>query len=733
MQRRRSDFAWSQFLPLATGLAFASILTALLVLGIQRATQLQAASSALQLASELRSLPQYFGTELTLVQRGLESRTFVGEPIKEIGSAKAGFDKALERIDKDLVAAGLNDSAEIQRVRGALGAAWTRFSPLLGSVAAQTGTPYADSVTGSRLNAKGRALKEAVDEALAAQPTAMRDVGGSLKDLATGLQDTVGERGRSLRAFLVIGALVSAMLLAMMLYFALRSRKAAASAQRAERQVSDILGTVREGLFLLDRNLVIGSVHSASLTKILRCDVHSNMSFEDLLRPLVPAKTLATATKFVNLLWKEKVHEDLIDTVNPLNQVEVQFPKAGGGHETRHLAFAFKRVKSGNAQGEYLLATATDVTDRVQISRELEHSKAENQAQLDLMMQLLQVPPAQLQGFVRDSDMGLRKSNAILKQPGREESELRSKLNGVFREVHSIKGEATALGLASVAARVHQLEEGLVQLRDRPSLDGNDFIPFVVKLDELMSHLGGVGQFAERLVAVQPAAREELPAHTGRAGLGDTAKSLVPPMLAQQVLTAPEPPPLEPMLAQLVKDTAAAQGKRVALQCKGLEQVPAPYRRAIKDIAIHMARNAIVHGVETPEVRANASKPASATVRLMFENTGNEGYVLTVEDDGQGLSYEKILDAALRKGIVGPTDAAKLERPAVYGLIFRPGFSTAEAVSEHAGRGVGLDAVSQAVRELGGAIGVATAEGKFTRFRMKLPRAADGMAATHAA
>ncbi|MBV6415584.1 MAG: hypothetical protein CMLOHMNK_00096 [Steroidobacteraceae bacterium] len=718
MKRRRHDFDLSQLLPVVVATTFAAVLTLLLTLGIQRAAQLQSASGALQLASELRSLPQYFATELTLVQRGLESRTFVGEPIEDIATARDGFDKALVRIDRDLEAAGLGSSIEIQRIRGALDAAWQRFSPQLVAIGQHKGSPYADTLAGSRLNATGRALKADVDAALAQQDTVTRDVGGALKDLAAGLQDTVGDRGRSLRSFLVIGAAVAALLLALMLYFALRSRRAAADALRAERQVADILGTVREGLFLLDRNLALGAVHSASLTRILHTEIVSGGAFEDLLRPLVPAKTLATAMKFVNLLWKEKVHEDLIDTVNPLNQIEVRFARTGGGTESRHLSFAFRRVKGGGEKGEHLLGIVTDVTDRVQIAHELEQSKAENQAQLDLVMQLLQVPGAQLQAFVRDSDMALRKSNAILKQPGREESELRAKLNGVFREVHAIKGEAGGLALTSIAARIHQLEDSLVALRDRAHIDGNDFIPIVVRLDELMSYLGGVGQFADRLAEVQPK--------------GDTLKSIVPPLLANQVLDAGEPP-LDQLLAQVVRETAAAQSKRVTLSCRGLEEIPAPYRKAAKEILVHMARNAIVHGIEPPDARQAASKSDTAAVRISFEGGAGDGYVLTVEDDGQGLPYERILDTALRKGLVSPADAARMERPAIYGLIFRPGFSTAEQVTEHAGRGVGLDAVSHAVRELGGSIGIATADGKFTRFRMKLPATGDKVAATHVA
>lgn len=172
MKRARPRFDFSQLLPVVVATSFAAVLTLLLTLGIQRASQLQSASAALQLASELRSLPQYFGTELTLVQRGLEARTFVGEPLADITTAQDGFDKALVRIDADLEAAGLGGSADIQRIRGALDAAWLRFSPLLTAVGGHQGSPYSDTLAGSRLNAKGRALKADVDEALAAHAAA---------------------------------------------------------------------------------------------------------------------------------------------------------------------------------------------------------------------------------------------------------------------------------------------------------------------------------------------------------------------------------------------------------------------------------------------------------------------------------------------------------------------------------------------------------------------------------
>jgi chemotaxis protein histidine kinase CheA len=107
--------------------------------------------------------------------------------------------------------------------------------------------------------------------------------------------------------------------------------------------------------------------------------------------------------------------------------------------------------------------------------------------------------------------------------------------------------------------------------------------------------------------------------------------------------------------------------------------------------------------------------------------------VLTVEDDGHGLNYEQIVDKALRLDLITPQQAMALDRAALYRLIFQPGFSTSDLVTEHAGRGVGLDAVSSLVREHGGRIGVSTAAGRYTRFKVLLPRNGGAAIASSAA
>ncbi len=125
--------------------------------------------------------------------------------------------------------------------------------------------------------------------------------------------------------------------------------------------------------------------------------------------------------------------------------------------------------------------------------------RAEGDTQSTLQSQLLRVDPEALQTFLWSTDLALRKSNGVLKAPGTEQEDLRKKVNAVFRELHTVKGEAAALALNSFVQRIHSIEEALSTLRQGTLLSGNDFLPVVVRLDELVTHLSQIQNMHERM------------------------------------------------------------------------------------------------------------------------------------------------------------------------------------------------------------------------------------------
>jgi two-component system chemotaxis sensor kinase CheA len=172
---------------------------------------------------------------------------------------------------------------------------------------------------------------------------------------------------------------------------------------------------------------------------------------------------------------------------------------------------------------------------------------------------------------------------------------------------------------------------------------------------------------------------------------------------------------------RLVRDTARACGKSVALEMRGSEtEIDRSLLEAIRDPLTHLLRNAIDHGLEKPEERARAGKPPEGRVTLRaFHESGTVH--LEVNDDGDGLPLEKIRQKAVKEGLVSHEEAEGLSMEGVAQLIFRPGFSTAEKLTAISGRGVGLDVVRSNLERIGGKVEVQTTPGKGTSFKLKIP------------
>lgn len=172
-------------------------------------------------------------------------------------------------------------------------------------------------------------------------------------------------------------------------------------------------------------------------------------------------------------------------------------------------------------------------------------------------------------------------------------------------------------------------------------------------------------------------------------------------------------------LPRLVRDLAAQCGKKIAIQLKGEEtELDKTVIERIGDPLTHLIRNAVDHGIELPQERLAQGKPEEGQISLNAFHQGGSIYI-EVADDGRGLDRERIIRKAAERGLIADGDA--LTDDQVYRLIFRPGFSTAEQVTNVSGRGVGMDVVRRNVEELEGSIAIATEVGRGTRFTIKLP------------
>jgi two-component system chemotaxis sensor kinase CheA len=172
---------------------------------------------------------------------------------------------------------------------------------------------------------------------------------------------------------------------------------------------------------------------------------------------------------------------------------------------------------------------------------------------------------------------------------------------------------------------------------------------------------------------------------------------------------------------RVVRDVAHHDGKQVEFIVEGGDtELDRSIMDGLSDPLLHLIRNAVNHGIEPPEVRTAQGKAPGGTVRLSARRD-RENVLIEIQDDGRGIDDERVRAKAVEKGIISPDEAGALTRDEIIQLLFRPGFSTAETVTDISGRGVGLDVVKKAIETLKGSIQVESVNGGGTTFRLALP------------
>jgi len=358
-------------------------------------------------------------------------------------------------------------------------------------------------------------------------------------------------------------------------------------------------------------------------------------------------------------------------------------------------------------------------------------------------------------------------------------------LETIFRGAHTIKGNASSLGFSQVAEFAHAVEELLQRFRNRTlpvtreritlllrSVDAlRQMVPDAVAgVEELQpEHEDLLKQFTEKGPVTQqgkePSARrrEEVPSGADRTRtlrvdiqkldrmlnlsseitvaqgrlrqmleerVGHMAEELMEAKVVveklwltlQEEIMKVRMVPVGPTFRQYirtVRDIAQAHGKVARLVIDGGEvEVDMKVIEHLRDPLTHMIRNAVDHGIESPEVRKARGKDPCGCITLKgFQDAGS--IIIQVIDDGAGLSRQKILERATARGMISESQALSQEE--TYRLVFEPGFSTAEVVTELSGRGVGMDVVRRNIEALRGSVAIESREGEGATITIRLP------------
>ena len=172
---------------------------------------------------------------------------------------------------------------------------------------------------------------------------------------------------------------------------------------------------------------------------------------------------------------------------------------------------------------------------------------------------------------------------------------------------------------------------------------------------------------------------------------------------------------------RMVRDLETSLNKNMSLIIENADtKLDKSIAEEISNPLIHIIRNSADHGIESPEERRKAGKPEKGTIKLSAWQK-SEQIIISIEDDGKGIDEEKVLNSAIKKGLISSEEAKKYTKQEAINLVFHPGFSTAEKVSDISGRGVGMDVVKTHIEKINGTIELKSEKGKGTKIILKIP------------
>ncbi|MFW2178215.1 MULTISPECIES: ATP-binding protein [unclassified Moraxella] len=496
--------------------------------------------------------------------------------------------------------------------------------------------------------------------------------------------------------------------------------------EKAQKETADIMRTVNEGLFLIDRNMVIGENYSDKLEDIIHQKHIAGRTLLELLNGMISQKDLDTTKLFVEQLYNNWVVEDLIQDLNPLKQVLTTYMDKQGIADTRFLEFNFLRVMNeATAEVSKVFVSVVDVTNEVKLQNQILKDKEQHDKQIEMISYLMTANPEQLAVFIKETHHRFQRMNGVLKHEVNDFDNLQAKARTLLRETHSLKGDASAMKLGVLVSLAERQENELKHLLQQPTLKGNDFLKITIALDEMMDITHFIQSLMQRL-HLDNASLSGLVNASDKHKLDSTNDTASPKVVETPIIKSVISHTQnywQHYFTQYADDIAKRHQKQVQLTVIGFDNngIDDAKMAVYKDITTQLIKNAIIHGIESPEARLAKGKPSMGQIELILQAVDGQ-HQLSIQDDGQGIDWQKIRDKAIEIGQITASQAEQLQPKDLVNLMFSSGLSTAEQQDEDAGRGMGMDIVRQLISEHHGKIGLNTKFHQFTQFTLRFPQ-----------
>jgi HPt (histidine-containing phosphotransfer) domain-containing protein/anti-sigma regulatory factor (Ser/Thr protein kinase) len=517
---------------------------------------------------------------------------------------------------------------------------------------------------------------------------------------------------------------------------------------QAKKEVTDILDHMQLAVFTCGSDGTIGKEVSAHAREIFGNVEIAGRPLLDLLQldQVDDREKQARMAFWLSNIFEVDELQWMLTESDRLTETVYRRPQSDGSVEERHLKIEYAPIyKLGLV--DKIMVIVKDLTELMRLQGAVARQADENRRNLERASQIAAMDPELFDTFSGESEFLLAMAEALL-AAGEGGSLAPDVINELFRVVHTFKGNARIFKLTALQEAAHAAEELLGQVRGRNEPAGPaeiapiraGFIRLRQTLDELKQLAAQVlrRQFDSLAVASGPLLKipeaKVLQLRKSFKAIGLTAtetKTNLPRALHDRFeelgrvireLTMVRIADVVLPLQMMARDLARELGKSINdVEIVGAEVlVDARLLADIKEILLHALRNAIDHGLETPEQRLTAGKPSEGRIVLRCEQH-EDRLVIAVEDDGRGIDRQQVKTRAVQQRLVSQQQAEALADDEVLELLFRPGFSTRQAVSSTSGRGVGMDVIRAKAAVLHGTAHIASVPGRGARLILDMP------------
>jgi len=464
---------------------------------------------------------------------------------------------------------------------------------------------------------------------------------------------------------------------------------------KAKRETDDILHNVKDGLFLLDRKIIIESQYSAALEDILSTKALAKKSFLEYMENKIDNETLESLDNYLTILFDQNIDEETLSDLNPLSQIEINFETDElDKFSSKFLTFDFRRITEDDKIIR-IIATVNDITEKIHLEKDLEESREESKRKMDLLLSILNIEPVMLKEFVKSTEEEIENVDSILQRLAPKE-QIIEKLENISRSFHTIKGNASLLELNIFAEKSHQVEDKIKELKEKKQLRLKDIKELLSEVEGVQSVHSEVKELIDQIGKIHDQFRPKQP---------QEHKMLIK------------------SLNKLVTNLGDEYDKKIKLNTDDYknEIVPFKQRLIIRDVLVQLIRNSAYHGIETVEERQKQGKPEEGIIEIKnFEHDGK--FIIQFRDDGRGLQLDQLKQKAREIGKWKQPEIDKWDDKKISEIIFQIGMTTSEKANIAAGRGVGMDIIRKKVEDQGGRILIDFEEGQYCEFTLEIPK-----------